>query len=267
MLYKLLLLFVMFASVQAFAGEKITICHIPPGNPDNPQTLSVSENAYRGHFDNNGVSHHGDYLGPCVPKSVSATFYPCNVGITHESSFNETSSSHDYITYSYKNLSNNNVKNSQVLEAPANSYAKAFGRRAAFGKRLLDVRVNLSSELMGTKYFIDFCFDGRSSRNEKNFSIDDLTHFSKNPFPVRVSNQLFCDIYSTSDGQADLSTISLAGGLPIQFSKVPEFCVVRFNVNETNSGDTRNWSRSFNRMSAFIEATINGEYIGSTDND
>ncbi len=38
---------------------KVTICHIPPGNPENAQTISVSPNALPAHL------RHGDYCGPC----------------------------------------------------------------------------------------------------------------------------------------------------------------------------------------------------------
>ena len=41
------------------ADPKVTICHIPPGNPDNPQTITVSENALPAHLE------HGDSLGAC----------------------------------------------------------------------------------------------------------------------------------------------------------------------------------------------------------
>ncbi len=37
----------------------ITICHIPPGNPNNPITITISINAWPAH------QAHGDYMGPC----------------------------------------------------------------------------------------------------------------------------------------------------------------------------------------------------------
>lgn len=40
-------------------GEKVLICHIPPGNPDHPITISVSRNAVPAHL------AHGDTEGPC----------------------------------------------------------------------------------------------------------------------------------------------------------------------------------------------------------
>jgi len=42
------------------AGDEVEICHIPPGNPDNAHTISVSEKAAAKHIEN-----HGDTLGPC----------------------------------------------------------------------------------------------------------------------------------------------------------------------------------------------------------
>ena len=39
--------------------EKVLICHIPPGNPENPHTISVSVNAVPAHL------AHGDTEGPC----------------------------------------------------------------------------------------------------------------------------------------------------------------------------------------------------------
>jgi len=38
------------ASLPAFAGNKVDVCHRPPGNPDNFHTISVSENALQAHL-------------------------------------------------------------------------------------------------------------------------------------------------------------------------------------------------------------------------
>jgi hypothetical protein len=40
---------------------KVTICHVPAGNPSNPQTLSISPSAVSAHI---GL-HGGDQLGAC----------------------------------------------------------------------------------------------------------------------------------------------------------------------------------------------------------
>ena len=38
---------------------KVDVCHIPPGNPENAHTITISENALAAHLE------HGDHLGPC----------------------------------------------------------------------------------------------------------------------------------------------------------------------------------------------------------
>lgn len=46
---------------QLGAGQpKVTICHMPPGNPENAHTIVVGAPAAVAH-----VSQHGDVLGPC----------------------------------------------------------------------------------------------------------------------------------------------------------------------------------------------------------
>jgi hypothetical protein len=40
-------------------NDKIVICHVPPGNPDNEHTLCISAHATDAHLG------HGDYLGEC----------------------------------------------------------------------------------------------------------------------------------------------------------------------------------------------------------
>lgn len=47
--------------VPGTLGKKVYLCHIPQGNPGNPQTLSISVNAVPGHI----PGHIGDHLGSC----------------------------------------------------------------------------------------------------------------------------------------------------------------------------------------------------------
>ncbi|MBW8049091.1 MAG: hypothetical protein FVQ77_01875 [Cytophagales bacterium] len=46
--------------------NKVLICHIPPGNPDNLHTICISPNAVPAH-----LAQHGDYLGQCVDTSFT----------------------------------------------------------------------------------------------------------------------------------------------------------------------------------------------------
>jgi hypothetical protein len=67
MKYLKLLLVVAVVGIQiaAFAfspenGDKVTVCHMPPGNPENVQEIEVSENAVDAHLE------HGDKVGHCT---------------------------------------------------------------------------------------------------------------------------------------------------------------------------------------------------------
>src|SRR5688572_29344529 len=56
--------------------KKITICHVPPGNPANAHTITIASSAWRtdgrGQGGHGPGRHGGDYAGACRPKS-SAT--------------------------------------------------------------------------------------------------------------------------------------------------------------------------------------------------
>lgn len=45
----------------------VTLCHVPPGKPENAHTITVGENAANAHLDN----HLYDYLGACVGDASS----------------------------------------------------------------------------------------------------------------------------------------------------------------------------------------------------
>ena len=51
------------------SSDKVTICHVPPGNEDNPQTLSVASSAVDAHLSN----HPGDHVGACDSSEDSST--------------------------------------------------------------------------------------------------------------------------------------------------------------------------------------------------
>jgi cysteine-rich repeat protein len=56
-----LLSIALLASSHAALGEKkVTLCHVPPGNPGEPQTISVGEAAVSAHL------AHGDQVGACA---------------------------------------------------------------------------------------------------------------------------------------------------------------------------------------------------------
>lgn len=58
-------------------NDKVLVCHLPPGNPDNAHEICISPNALETHLT------HGDYCGPCeilsngTPENLkSISIYP-----------------------------------------------------------------------------------------------------------------------------------------------------------------------------------------------
>ncbi len=50
----------MAPSPQTEQEPKVTICHVPPGNPENAHEITVAEASLKAHFP------HGDTLGTCA---------------------------------------------------------------------------------------------------------------------------------------------------------------------------------------------------------
>ena len=50
-----------------FHGKKVTICHIPPGNPANAHSISIGLPALKAHI------AHGDILGACTEPTTGPT--------------------------------------------------------------------------------------------------------------------------------------------------------------------------------------------------
>ncbi len=61
--------------------QKVLLCHVPPGNPDNEHTICISPNAVAAHLEN----HEGDHCGPCDDDGLSlvgsraAAFCPADI--------------------------------------------------------------------------------------------------------------------------------------------------------------------------------------------
>jgi hypothetical protein len=52
-------------------GPKVTICHIPPGNPENAHSITISINALPAHL------AHGDSEGACEAQCTLETDPEC----------------------------------------------------------------------------------------------------------------------------------------------------------------------------------------------
>lgn len=68
------LIALVFAGPVIAKNDKVTICHLPPGNPENAQTLTIDDNALKAHLGNNEEGlHGGDYYGSCKRNEPTPT--------------------------------------------------------------------------------------------------------------------------------------------------------------------------------------------------
>ncbi len=80
-IFSVILAFFTMALAGGGAG-KITICHVPPGNPANAHAITISRNAWEnGHSPHN--AHSLDYEGKCneVPKPTATNVQPTNTPV------------------------------------------------------------------------------------------------------------------------------------------------------------------------------------------
>jgi hypothetical protein len=59
------------SSAKGGSSKKTTICHIPPGNPDQKMTLSVGSSSVPAHLD------HGDFEGSCADLASVSSLPSC----------------------------------------------------------------------------------------------------------------------------------------------------------------------------------------------
>lgn len=59
------------SEIEEVAAKKVTICHIPPGNPANTHAITISVNALPAHL------AHGDNLGDCETTCTLETDPDC----------------------------------------------------------------------------------------------------------------------------------------------------------------------------------------------
>lgn len=72
-------------TIDDIEGDFVTICHIPPGNPNNPQTITISVNALQAHL------NHGCSIGSCEGnggKILYTTFHNHPQGNINNDTYN-----------------------------------------------------------------------------------------------------------------------------------------------------------------------------------
>ncbi|MCO6491481.1 MAG: thrombospondin type 3 repeat-containing protein [Phaeodactylibacter sp.] len=94
-------------------GNKVTICHVPPGNPANANILCVSPNAVPAHL------AHGDYLGPCFAVACNGSLETGGAGILSQSILPEAAAEPELLLYPNPASGKVNVVLKHFAEVPS----------------------------------------------------------------------------------------------------------------------------------------------------
>ncbi|HSB56209.1 MAG TPA: hypothetical protein VLD38_00160 [Nitrosopumilaceae archaeon] len=73
-------------------SEKVTLCHIPPGNPGQAHTISVGSPAVAAHL------AHGDYEGPCVNENSTTAGTNSTASVNSTATVSSVDDVHQYVS-------------------------------------------------------------------------------------------------------------------------------------------------------------------------
>lgn len=92
--------------------QKITICHSPPGNPENKQTIEVGTSALQAHMD------HGDKIGPC---NGTVTASNTNVSVPKEEYINVYSTVKATFRQNTRQVISRGLLSMRIMDAKSNT--------------------------------------------------------------------------------------------------------------------------------------------------
>ena len=95
-------------------NKRITICHIPPGNPGNPQTITIPLSAWPAH------QAHGDVIGTCSVTSTPTTVVTPTAVTTPTINTNSADTTNGKITICHLPPGNN--QNPQTISIPLSAW-------------------------------------------------------------------------------------------------------------------------------------------------
>lgn len=98
------------SSVQVETEQKIVICHHPPGNPTNTQTMKVVASKLKAHLD------HGDEIGPCDGGSQNT-----NVNVPKEEYINVYGTVKAKFTENTREVISRGLLSMRIMDAKSNT--------------------------------------------------------------------------------------------------------------------------------------------------
>ena len=141
-------------------GKKVSICHIPPGNPEDKMTLCINVNSAKAHFG------HSDYMGPCD-----------GAGCGEESEISLTKRENGHLTISGLVATQGDfirvdlqdqmpVQNTKIDLTLVDALGRTFHRETAVATSIeyLELQLPSSGLSPGMYYLLLRCLDGSSKQ-------------------------------------------------------------------------------------------------------
>lgn len=145
--------------VPGTAGKKVYVCHVPPGNSGNPQTLEISVNAVSAHIG----AHSLDKLGTCADQGCAVTNAPQSVTQKAQAMMETTVKTNDEETLKVVVMPNPSttvftIKLQSKYDAPVqmritDATGRAMESRANLGA---NSTVQVGANFIGGTYYAEF---------------------------------------------------------------------------------------------------------------
>lgn len=234
------------------ASAKVTICHIPPGNIENPQTITINENAAPAHL------AHGDTVGQC--PSGCQTDSECDDGnlCTSDTCLSSGSCSNSLVNCDDGNIcTSDSCEPNQGCLNPPNDGIECDDGNACTEVDTCEATICVGTSIQdccssaqecddGNLCTNDVCLSGTCANEIKNCSLDDVCNIPgiENACVVGVCNPSTgaCTTLQTSCDDGDICTDDLCDGAVGCFNRPtnspPEVQEVTCNDNLDNDCDT-----------------------------
>jgi hypothetical protein len=209
--------------------------------------------------------------------STDSSLEVCNVGIKHLNGIDgyddfitsagansgPTFSSHDYMTFSYEELTDDQNPLSEedlVIEASNfDDFNTAFSMPTSLNRRINNMTINLNSEKRGSAFFVDFCYINGGKGVEK-LELE----YTFNPSLINTELKLYCtgDDLGGSINLAEYPStfMGMEGAYFLNFAPnfEPTACIVRLFGYETGTS-----SRDY----PFSQMPVNIDFIKFSETD
>ncbi|RYH20521.1 hypothetical protein EON65_23175, partial [archaeon] len=219
--------------------KKVTICHVPKGNPANAHTIVVSENAAKAHIGRHG----GDYYGVCNPNTGGGNGPGTSVVDINCQRTNVTATVNiESITLLLDDSSLQTFQvNAKTASVKPNAEYSAYFMRGAFVKLAGETTAptTIKGKTVQGKYYANACFNktktnattGGSNNSNQSADCNKGNSQAKNII-YRVNGKVVSALEGNiKEGNLVEVTFTISGNEPTRYS------LVSYNTGKRNYSD------------------------------